>query len=50
MIQSHISSTRDCEVVLRLERLSYLSHESFELGFSIELGYLSLVLSLRADV
>ena len=36
-------------VVLKLERLSYLSSWSFGLGSSIELRYLSLVLSLRGS-
>ena len=32
MIRSHIGSTRDCEVVLKLERFSHLSGRSFGLG------------------
>ena len=48
MIQSHIGSTRDCGVGLKLERFSHLSDRSFGLGSPIRLGYLSLVISLRA--
>ena len=44
MIRSHIGSTQECEVVLKLERFSHLSGWSFGLGSSIGLGYLSLVL------
>ena len=41
MIQSHIGSTWSCGVILKLERFSHLSDQSFGLGFPIELGYLS---------
>ena len=47
MIQSHIASTRTYGVVLKLKRFSHLSGRSFGLSFSIELGYLSFMLSLR---
>ena len=47
MIQSHIGSTQECEVVLKFERFSYLSGRSFELGSPIGLEALSLVFSLR---
>ena len=49
VIGSHIGSIIDCGVVFKLERFSYLSSQSFGLGSPIGLGYLSLVLSLRAD-
>ena len=43
MIRSHIGSIKGCEVVLKLVRFFNLSGRSFGLG------YLSLILSLRAD-
>ena len=50
LIRSYISSTRNCGVVVKLERFSHLAGQSFRFGSSISLGYLSLVLSLRAGV
>ena len=41
MIRSYIDSTWGCEVVLKLERFSYLSSQSFDVGFPIRLWYLS---------
>ena len=38
MIQSHINSTQECEVVLKLKRFSYLSNQSFGLGSPIGQG------------
>ena len=49
MIHSQIGSTRDCGMILKLEKFSHLSSRSFGLSFPIRFGYLSLVLSLRAD-
>ena len=49
MIRSQVGSTRDCGVILKLERFSHLSVWSFGLGSFIGLEYLSLVLSLRAS-
>ena len=43
------SSTRNCGLILKLERFSHLSGWSFGLGSLIRLGYLSLVLSLKVD-
>ena len=40
MIRSHIGSTRDCGMVLKIERFSHLSNRSFGLGSPIGLGYL----------
>ena len=45
----HIGSTRNYGMVLKLERLSYLSGWSFGFGSLIGLGYLSLILLLRTD-
>ena len=50
MIQSHISSTQKCGVILKLERFSHLSGRSFGLSFPIGFEALSLVLSLRVSV
>ena len=47
MIRSHIGSTKECGVVLKLERFSHLSGQSFGLGSLIGLEALSLVLLLR---
>ena len=47
MIRSHIGSTQECGVVLKLERFSRLLGQSFGLGSSIGLEALSLVLSFR---
>ena len=44
VIQSHIDSTQDCRVVLKLDRFSHLSSRSFRLGSQIGLEDLSLVL------
>ena len=49
IIRSHINFTRDCGMVLRFERFSHLSGQSFWLGFSIGLGYLSLMFLLRGS-
>ena len=43
MIQSHISSITNCEVVLKLERFFHLSGQSFGLNSSIGLGYLPII-------
>ena len=48
MIRSHIGSTLECGVVLKLKRFSNLSSRSFGLGSPIRLEALSLVLSLIA--
>ena len=32
MIRSHIGSTKDCKMIFKLERLSYLLSRSFGLG------------------
>ena len=37
-------------LILKLKRFSHLSGQSFELGPSIRLRYLSMMLSLRADI
>ena len=49
MIRSHIGFTQERGVVLKLERFSHLSGQSFRLGSLIRLEALSLVLLLRAD-
>ena len=49
MIRSHIGSTQECGVVLKLERFSHLSGLSFGLGPLIRLKALSFMLSLRAN-
>ena len=49
MIRSYISVIQKYEVVLKLERFSYLSNRSFGLSSPIELETLSLVFSLSAD-
>ena len=41
MIRSHIGSTKKCGVVLKLERISHLSGQSFGLGYSIGLETIS---------
>ena len=48
LIRSHIGSIRNCGVVLKIEEFSHLSSRSFGLDSPIGLGYLSLMLSLRA--
>ena len=50
MIRSHIDSIKNCEVILKLKRLSNILGQSFGLGSPIEFEYLSLVLSLRIGV
>ena len=47
MIRSHIDSTQECGVVLKLKRFSRLSSQSFGFDYPIGLKTLSLVLSLR---
>ena len=47
VIRSHIGSTKECGMVLKLERFSNLSGRSFGLGSPIGLEALSLMLSLR---
>ena len=49
MILSYIDSTRNCEVIFKLEMFYHLLGWSFGLDSLIGLGYLSLVLLLRAD-
>ena len=44
MIRSHIGSTQECEVTLKLERFSYLSGQSFGLNFPIKNKALSVPL------
>ena len=44
MIRSHISSTQECGVVLKLEMFSHLSSRSFGLCSPIRLEALSLTL------
>ena len=44
MIRSHIGSTKDCGVVLKLVRFFHLSDQSFGLSSPIRLGYLSNIL------
>ena len=46
MIQSHIGSTQECGVVLKLERFSHLSGRSFGLGSPIKLEVLSTTYGL----
>ena len=41
MIRSHIGSTQDYRVVLKLDKISHLSCRSFGLGFPIGLEALS---------
>ena len=50
IIRSHIGFTQKCGVVLKLERFSHLSGQSFGLSFLIGLEALLLVLSLRVSV
>ena len=50
IIQSHIGSTQECEVILKLEKFSHLSGWSFGLGYLIGLEDLSLVFSLRVGM
>ena len=50
MIRSHISSTQECGVILKLERFSHLSGQSFGLGSLIGLEAISLVFSLGAGM
>ena len=45
MIQSHIGSTQECGVVLKLERFSHLSGRFFGLGSPIRLEALSNMLA-----
>ena len=47
MIRSHIGSTQECGVVLKLQSFSHLSGQSLRLGFWIGLEALLLVLLLR---
>ena len=49
MIRSHIDSTQECGVVLKLEKFSPISYRSFGLGSSIGFKALLLVLSLRVS-
>ena len=42
MIRSHIGSTQECGTVLKLERFSHLSCQSFGLSSSIELEALAV--------
>ena len=44
MIRSHIDSTRNCGVEIKLEEFSHRSDRSFRLGSPIELRYLSNIL------
>ena len=47
MIRSHIGSTQECGMILKLERLSHILGRSFGFGSPIGLEALSLVFSLR---
>ena len=49
MIRSHIDFTRNREMLLKFERFSHLSDQSFGLGSPIGFEVPKLVLSLRAD-
>ena len=41
MIRSHIGSTQECGLVLKLERISHISDQSFGLGYPIGLEAIS---------
>ena len=49
-MQSHISSTRNYGVVVKLERFSHLSGRSFGLSSPIGLGYLSMIFRIFVRV
>ena len=49
-LQSHIDSIRNCGVMFKLKRFSYLLDRSFGLDSLIGFEYLSLILSLKANV
>ena len=50
MIRSHIGSTQEYGVVIKLEKFFHLSGRSFGLGSPIGLEVLSLMLSLRVGM